>query len=188
MWRRIAPLLIVLSVGLNAAFATVWAVHVIRGHWAGRGRCGRGGSNDGVWCPLHRRLDVTDEQRRRLEPLQVEFRRRAQAVCREMNRRRSELIALIAAAEPDRQAIAAKQEEIRAGQRRMQQLVVEHLLAEKDVLTAEQQKKLFDLIRQRSACHGPGRMMGLPGAASGGTTTQAGHSDDHHGANRREEP
>ncbi len=166
MWKKIAPLLVVLSVALNIAFISVWAVHAIRGHWLGRGRCGRGDAEDSPWCPLHRRLDVTDEQRRQLEPRLAEFRRRSQAICAEMNRSRRELIDLIAAAEPDRQAIAAKQEEIRAGQRRMQQLVVEHLLAEKEVLSAEQQKELFDLIRRRSACHGPGRMMGLPEAGS----------------------
>jgi Spy/CpxP family protein refolding chaperone len=180
MWKRIAPLLIVLSVGLNIAFAGVWAAHVIRGHWAGWGRCGGEDPRGDVWCPLHRRLGVTDEQRRQLEPRLAEFRRRSRAICAEMNRLRTELIDLIAAEPPDRPAIAGKQEEIRAGQRQMQQLVVEHLLAEKEVLNAEQEKELFDLMRQPSACLGPGRMMGVPGSASGGPTTRTGHTHDHH--------
>lgn len=161
MWKKIAPLLIVLSVALNIAFISVWAVHAARSHWPTDAP-----SREDAWCPLHRRLNVTDEQRRQLEPRIAEFRSRSQTICVELNRLRTELIDLIASDNPDRQAIAAKQEEIRAGQQRMQQLVVEHLLAEKQVLTAEQQKELFDLIRQRSACHGPGRMMGLPGAGS----------------------
>ncbi len=157
MWKRIAPLLIVLSVALNAAFIGVWAVHAARAHWlVDEPHAGE------AWCPLHRRLNVTDEQWRQIEPRIAEFRRRSQAICAEMNRLRAELIDLIAADDPDRQAIAAKQEQIRAGQRQMQELVVEHLLAEKDVLTPEQQTELFGLIRERSPCRGPGRMMGLP--------------------------
>lgn len=166
MWKKIAPLLVVLSVALNIAFISVWAIHGIRGHWFDGGRCGRDSAESGPSCPLHRRLDVTDEQWRRIEPRIAEFRTRTQTICAEMNRLRTELIDLIASDDPDRQAIAAKQEEIRAGQQRMQELVVEHLLAEKEVLTAEQQKELFDLIRQRSTCHGPGRMMGLPDGPS----------------------
>jgi len=98
------------------------------------------------------------------------------------------LIDLIASDNPDRDAISAKQEEIRAGQQRMQQLVVEHLLAQKEVLTAEQRKKLFALIRQRSACHGPGRMMGLPGANPDRPGTPGGHAQDHNTPNQGDEP
>jgi len=188
MWKKIAPLLIVLSVALNIAVVGVWAAHVVRGHWIGRDRYGPGDGGEGVWCPLHRRLSVTDEQWQRIEPRIAEFRRRSQAICAETNRLRTELIDLIASDEPDQDAIAAKQEEIRAGQQRMQELVVEHLLAEKELLTAEQQKELFDLIRQRSACHGPGRMMGLPGTASDGPGTLHEHSHDHNTPNPGDQP
>ncbi len=34
-------------------------------------------------------------------------------------------------------------------------------------MNVEQQKELFDMIRRRSACSGPGRMMGLPGSGPG---------------------
>jgi len=114
-----------------------------------------------IWCPLHRRLNVTAEQWQQIEPGLDEFRRKSQSLCADMNRLRAELIDLIAIDEPDRQAIAAKQNQIRDGQRQMQQLVVEHLLAEKEMLTTAQRKTLFDLIRQRSVCEGPGRMMGV---------------------------
>jgi Spy/CpxP family protein refolding chaperone len=79
------------------------------------------------------------------------------------------MIDLIAAAQPDRQAIAAKQEEILAGQRKMQELVIGQLLAEKQVLTPQQQKELFDLLRQGSERSGLGPMMmgmAAPGQAS----------------------
>jgi len=67
----------------------------------------------------------------------------------------------------------------------MQQLVIEHLLAEKEVLTAGQQKELFDLIRQRSACHGPGRMMLLQGLNPNAPETP---HEPSHGCNVQKEP
>jgi len=174
MWKKIAPLLIVLSVALNIAFIGVWAVHAVRAHWSDEGT-----DDDGdVWCPLHRRLSVTDEQWRQIEPRLAAFRRDSQSRRREIGRLRGEMIDLIAADEPDRQTIAAKQEEIRAGQRQMQQLVIEHLLAEKEVLTSEQEKELFDMLRRRSACPGPGRMMGFS------ATTDDHGSTEHNGRNQ----
>lgn len=158
MWKKVAPMLVVLSVALNVACIGVWAAHAARTHWPPR----RPDDGRGIWCPLHRRLDVTDEQWRQIEPGLAAFRRDSQSRRREIGRLRAEMIDLIAADEPDRQAIAAKQDEIRAGQRQMQHLVIEHLLAEKKVLTPEQGTELFDLLRRRSACPGPGRMMGLP--------------------------
>lgn len=161
MWKKIVPLLVVFSVALNVAFVGIWAVRVFPAQ-----RFEDGASGDPVWCPLHRALKVTGEQWGRLEPRLVEFRRESEATCAEMGRLRGELIDLIDVIRPDREAIASKQEEIRAGQRRMQQLVIEHLLEEKEVLTADQEKDLFDLLRRRIACAGPGRMLGLSGMDS----------------------
>jgi Spy/CpxP family protein refolding chaperone len=183
MWKKIAPLLIVLSVALNVAVVGVWAVYAIRGHWATQDRCGHGDGSGGAWCPLHRRLNVTDEQWQRLEPRIAQFRRDSQALCQEITRKRGELIDLVASPQADRQAIAARQEEILAGQRRMQQLVIEHLLAEKEVLTAEQQKDLFNLLRRRSGCAGH-PMMGLPDAQSGLSSATSEHS--HHPNTQKE--
>jgi len=161
MWKKIAPLLVILSVSLNIAFVSVWAAHVVRGHWLGSRRCGDEDGRGGVWRPMHRRLNVTAEQWRKIEPRVRQFQQGGQAVCRDISRLRGELVNLIAAAEPDRKAIAAKQEEILAGQRRMQGLVIEHILAEKELLTPDQWKNLFDLLRRRTGCGGHGPMMGI---------------------------
>jgi methylase of polypeptide subunit release factors len=100
-----------------------------------------------------------------LEPRLAQFRQTSQAVCQETQRKRAELIDLVAAG-TDRTQIAAKQEEILAGQRRMQGFVIEQLLAEKEVLTGEQQKELFDMIRRHSGCTGPALMRGDLGEPS----------------------
>jgi len=98
-----------------------------------------------------------------LEPRLTQFRQASQAICQETQRKRAELIDLVASTGTDRTEIAAKQEEILAGQRRMQGLVIEQLLAEREVLTVEQQKELFDMIRRHSGCMGPALMGGGPG-------------------------
>ncbi len=155
MWKKVAPLLIVLSIALNIAFVGIWAVHAVRAHYAdSRLRHGK------IWSPLHRRLNVTDEQWREIEPRLADFQKAARDVREDVNRLRLEFLDLIAVAEPDREALRAKQEEILAGQRRMQELVIEHLLSQKNVLTPVQQKYLFDMMRRRSGCigHGPGMM------------------------------
>jgi len=157
MWKKIRPLLILLSVALNIAFATFWAVRALPSYLRGRHRTAGGGA---VWCPLHRKLGATDAQWREIEPRLVEFKKSARAVCAEVNRARGEMIDLIAAPEADREAIRAKQGEIVAGQRRMQELVINHLLSEKKTLTPEQQKQLFEMLRRRSGCAGHGPMMG----------------------------
>ena len=154
MWKKIAPLLVILSVALNVAFIGVWGAHVIREH-GHHGTWFTDKHSDGIGCPLHRKLGASEQQWKQIEPKLVEFRKSSQSVCEEVNRKRQEMIDLVASANPDPQAIAAKQEEILAGQRKMQELVIAQLLAEKQVLTPQQQKELFDLLRQRSGCAGP---------------------------------
>lgn len=160
MRRKIGMLLVIVSVALNVAFVAVWATHAIPRHLC---RWGRGESDEGIWCPLHRRLGATEAQWQEIEPRLRTFREATQKVCADVNQSRDELIALIAAPEVDRAAITAKQEEILAGQRKMQSLVIEHLLNEKETLNADQQETFFRMLRRRSGCagHGPAMGMGL---------------------------
>jgi Spy/CpxP family protein refolding chaperone len=181
MWKKIAPMLIILSVALNLAFVGVWAAHAARGRWFRHEPCRPGTAHSEIYCPLHRRLGTSPEQWKRIEPRLAEFRRASQEVCADVMRRRAEMIDLVAAPKPDREAIKAKQEEILAGQHKMQQLVIDHLLAEKDVLTPEQQRELFDLLRQRSGCAGQMPTMGLqPDVSEPGDTTYSGAAPGHH--------
>lgn len=168
MWRSSKRFLMVASVALNAAFIGVWLGHAIP---AGMGKDDTPSSaiTGRIWCPLHVRLDVSEAQWDQIEPRLKEFQQSAQSVCQQVSKLRAEMMDLIAAPDADRAAIAAKQEEIQAGQRRMQGLVIDHLLAEKRILTTEQQKRLFDLICQRSGCDqgGPMLMSGRPHSGVG---------------------
>jgi len=148
MWKKIAPLLILLSIGLNIAFVGAWILRATQAD-----RLADAGRKQAVWCPLHRALNVTAEQWETLEPHLSAFRNNADAICNEVNRKREEMLDLLAVAEPDRQALADKQEEILACQRKMQHLIIEHLLFEKTVLTSRQQEDFFKLFRERCAGH-----------------------------------
>jgi len=152
MWRSSKRFLIVGSVALNLAFVGVWLAHAIPAALDKEGAAAspKNKNMGRIWCPLHQQLNVSDEQWEQIEPRLKEFRESAQSACQHVNKLRLEMLELIAVPTPDREAIAAKQKEIQAGQRKMQGLVIGHLLAEKEILTPEQEERLFALIRERS--------------------------------------
>jgi len=161
MSRSSRTLLIVLSVALNIAFVTVWALHRLPfgcGHHAARGLAG----GPEFACPFHERLQATPAQRQESESRLEAFRKASMPLCMEVNKHRLELIDLLSAPETDRAAVQAKQQQIADGQNQMQARVIANLLEMKAALTPEQQKTLFDTIRARSDCAGHGPMaMGM---------------------------
>ena len=171
MWRKIGLLVVIVSIALNLAFVGVWASRVLGPErWQCPGPGKHEGDNAAIWCPLHRKLGVSEKQRKQVEPQLVEFRKSSEALCQEISRKRLELIDLMAAPQPDREAIRAKQQEILAGQGRMQDMVVEQLLSERKILSPQQQQELFELLRRQGGCGGHGPMMGV---------SPVGHEDPH---------
>ncbi len=166
MWRKARPIVLAVSVALNAALLSTWAAHAIPAHLIGE-PAAEEATQPEIWCPLHRELAVTTEQWREIEPRLVEFHRKAQENCQGLEGLRDELLELLAAPQPDMDAIRAKQEQILEGHERMQELVLGRLLDEKKALTPEQQARLFSMIRERMGCPGPGRMTGLSGPGAG---------------------
>jgi Spy/CpxP family protein refolding chaperone len=150
----VKTLLVMLSVALNAAFVAAWLAH------ATPPADDPPKADDGC-AALREKLGASDEQWRDIKARQAAFRQSSEAVCREMKQLRGELLDLLAAPRPDREAIRRKQQELLAAQGKMQHLVVEQLLEEKTILKPEQQKTLFELIRSHCGCAGhdllPGR-------------------------------
>jgi hypothetical protein len=97
-------------------------------------------------------LNIKSEREQQKKTRLWGVRSSADEICRQIGQRRSEIIDLLAAAEPDLAAVRAKQEEILASRRRMQASVVGQLLSEKAALTAEQQQRLFDALRNQTGC------------------------------------
>jgi Spy/CpxP family protein refolding chaperone len=144
LWK-LKPLFVLLSFALNGAVVATWVTQKYQS-----GPCPQ--AEQAGPCPLRQKIGASDEQWCRLEPRLTEFREACHCCCRDINRQRRELVELLAQPQADRAAIRAKQEEILKGQRQMEELVVDHLLADKEVLSPEQQRVLFDLLRTRCGC------------------------------------
>jgi Spy/CpxP family protein refolding chaperone len=153
--KKSCSYLIVASVAMNVAFAALWIAHLSLSH-AHLQETGPWETQQPILCPLHRELGVTEEQWTRIEPRLREFQTAVEELTQQTDAMRAEVIDLIAAEEPDREAIRAKQDEILATKRRIQGLTAEHLLAEKQDLTPDQQTRLFEMLRNRTSCaNGP---------------------------------
>jgi Spy/CpxP family protein refolding chaperone len=161
MWKKTRPFLIVGSVALNVAFVAVWIVHAALSQ-AHPAETDQRGTQQTIWCPLHRELGVTKEQWVQIEPHLREFQAAVGELRQQTSAMRSQVIDLIAAEEPDIEAIRATQDEMLATKRRIQRLVLDHLLAEKGVLTPEQQEQLFAMLRNRTGCGADPPKVGRP--------------------------
>jgi Spy/CpxP family protein refolding chaperone len=155
MNSKAKTLLVLLSVTLNVAFLAGWAWRAMR-----PAPESPAGSSSTSALSLHQRLELTPEQRRELEPRLEEFRKETAATFARIDRNREEMLELLAASQPDPERIRAKQQEIQTGQRQCQERLVAHILAEKEILSPEQQRKYFDLLRQQSGMHLPQRILG----------------------------
>jgi Spy/CpxP family protein refolding chaperone len=164
MWKTANRYLIVASVTLNLAFVAMWIAYAAPSQ-ARPEETGQWAAQHTIWCPLHRELDATEEQWAKIEPRLREFQAAVGELCQEVNAKRSEVIDLIAAEEPDAESIRTKQDEILATKRRIQDLVADHILAEKEILSPKQQQRLFEMLRNRTHCAaGPP----MAGASKGG--------------------
>lgn len=161
MWKRTTSYLIVTSVALNVAFVGMWIARAFPSQ-ARPEEIGPRATQHTIWCPLHRELGATEKQWARIEPRLREFQAAVGELCQQTDAMRSDVIDLIAAEEPDTETIRAKQDEILATKRSIQGLVLDHLLAEKEVLTPEQQQQFFEMLRNRTGCTAGPPMAGRP--------------------------
>ena len=167
MWKQTKPALVLLSIALNVAFAGVWLAYAAVSRVESPQNRREPGDSASVWCPLHRQLNVSADQWKEIEPRLRAFRASAEEICRQISELRRGIINQLAAANPDLDAIKATQGEILAGQRKMQGLVIDQLMTEKKVLTAEQQQRLFEMLRSGVGCDRGGPML-VPGRGHGG--------------------
>lgn len=162
MGKQLKTALVLLSLALNVAFVGVWLAHAAVSRVEPRAEYCRPGDGDSVWCPLHRRLNVTADQWKEIEPRLRAFRASADEICRQIGELRQGIVDQLAAENPDLDAVQAKQADILATQRRMQGLVVDQLMAERKVLTAEQRQQLFTMLRSGVSRERSGPML-VPG-------------------------
>jgi len=145
MWNNLRKPLFALSVGLNLAFIAMWLVHSLSAP-GDAGGLSRLEIDVAVPSALHREIGVTEEQWRMIEPLVLDFREKAGKQRQKISALRGQLLDLLTMPNVDEAAIRKTQEEILAGQRRMQNLVIDHLLKEKEFLSPEQGKRLMQSL------------------------------------------
>ncbi len=177
MWQRLKNPLFALSLGLNAAFIAIWLVHAAPGFIADRhdaGVTGENGPDD-----LHRKIGVTPAQWQEIEPRLQEFREKAQARRRAIGKHREALMRLLAAPSTDEKTIRAKQDEILAEKKQMQNLVLDLLLLEKKVLSPPQLQALIAEIHRLCCCaeNGIQRGRGLTPVISGKKSGSSGKAE-----------
>jgi Spy/CpxP family protein refolding chaperone len=156
MWNNLRKPLFALSVGLNLAFIAMWLVHSLSAP-GDAGGLSRTEFDSSVPSGLHREIGVTEDQWRKIEPLVLEFREKAGKQRQEISALRGQLMDLLTMPNVDEAAIRKTQEEILAGQRRMQNLVIDHLLKEKEFLSPEQGKRLMQSLCEQ--CRHDGGMV-----------------------------
>ena len=159
MWKRMCPLLVLFSVAMNVAFGAVWLAHALHGPPDAAGVGPGQPSESAIWHPLYRELDLTEQQWEKIEPGLTDLMDASQALCEKCRQARRGILELIEADEPDLQAIRGKQAEILDVQHNMQSMIIEHILAERQILTPEQRVRLFQLIRQRTGGQCRGNLM-----------------------------
>lgn len=155
MWNNLRQPLFALSLGLNLAFIAMWLVHTLSLSAPGdAGGLSPTEFDDSVPSVLHREIGVTEEQWRKIEPLLLDFREKAGKQRQEISALRGQLMDLLTMPDVDEAAIGKTQEEILAGQRRMQNLVIGHLLKEKEFLSPEQGKRLLQSLCEQCRYNG----------------------------------
>jgi hypothetical protein len=145
MLPKFPILLLILSVGLNLAFVGTWLVSAIPA-WRSSTNGTVGQLGNTIWCPLHREIGVDLRQWEQIEPRLLRFQAETAEMRREIRSSRQQMMNLLASPQAEAGLIKEKQEEILRAQSAMQTRVIQHLLAEKEFLAPDQQKKFFELI------------------------------------------
>lgn len=142
MRRNLTTLAIIFSVVLNLAFVGSYLYHELAPRFLPPPRADR----DRL---IFEELNLSPDQLAKFLPLRDRFhaflRQQGQAV----KDRQLELIGLLAGKNPARSAVDAKQAEIRELQHEMQTRVIDHLFEESKILTPDQRRDFFALIRAR---------------------------------------
>lgn len=143
MKRNLWTLVLIFSLVLNVTFVISFAMRSLR-------------SKTGF---AYEELDLSPEQQARLEAGRDGFVQTVNQSGNRMIRFHTELLDLLAADAVDHAAVEAKLNEISANHRAMQRAIVEHLLADREVLSPEQRQQFFAVLKERM------RAQGAPGPA-----------------------
>jgi Spy/CpxP family protein refolding chaperone len=92
-------------------------------------------------------ITLTEEQKRQVEDIRRDFLPKVAGIRQSLRDNRLKLNDLLFAEAPDKKLIAEKNNEISALQAKLEQEVIDHILQEKNLLTQEQKKEFYQVIR-----------------------------------------
>ncbi len=92
-------------------------------------------------------IELTEDQKRQVEEIRKGFLPEVAEVRQALRQKRLELSDLLFAEDPDMQAIEAKSMDISNLQRELEKKVIDHILQEKELLSPEQEKHFYAVIR-----------------------------------------
>jgi Spy/CpxP family protein refolding chaperone len=156
----LAPLL-VFSLAFNIAFAGMWVYRQAVPRPSGR----RPG---GPWADLR----LSPDQEQQIRARWSDVRRRAKQYREEAAKYRAELLRLMAADEPDDQAVLAQYGHISAAERQMREMAIAEMLNTQRALSPEQRQKWFRHVRARAQAHRRARRRTSPPAGNGAAASQ----------------
>jgi Spy/CpxP family protein refolding chaperone len=143
MNRNLRTLALIFSVVLNVTFI---AAHIFQ-NLSDRPRF------------AYEELDLSAEQQTQFEAGRHSFTQRLNRFVNGMIQKQAELMDLLAADPVDDAVIQAKLDEIHANHRSMQQIIVQHLLKDREILNPDQRRQFFSVLKDRI------RTQGAPGPA-----------------------
>ena len=109
-------------------------------------------------------ITLSEEQKRQVEDIRRDFLPKVAGIRQSLRDNRLRLNELLFAETPDKKAIAEKSNEISALQAKLEQEVIDHILQEKELLSQEQKKEFYQVIRNEFEKGGLG-VHGESGAA-----------------------
>ena len=92
-------------------------------------------------------ITLTEEQKRQVEDIRRDFLPKVAGIRQSLRDNRLSLNELLFAETPDNKLIAEKSNEISALQAKLEQEVIDHILQEKELLSPEQKKEFYQVIR-----------------------------------------
>ena len=169
--RKSVWLLLIASLAFNAGVGVTFAVLSYREHAEpGRDEGDRPGPRERGPGPhlrgLVEQLDLTPDQAEQVQAAEETMLERVHELRRSLRQESEALAELMAAPQPDRQAIAARLGAIASAREQMQGHLVEHYLDVKELLDPDQSELFNETIRRVFSRGGPGR--GGPGRGGHG--------------------
>lgn len=141
MKKNLLCLAILFSVALNVAFLGTY-LYKAGPRWM------RGDHPQDEELPFQA-LHLTQEQKKKFDPIRVKFHARVEEVGGEIKREQLRLVDLLAQPEPDLNSVRETQMRIRDLQKLMQDAVIGHLIEESAIFAADQRARFFRILRER---------------------------------------